>query len=438
MTGLNPAVTVRPHRTAFFGLSWSVATQVVTTAIRVISTMVLTRLLLPEAYALLGTAMVVLTTLDWLSDLGVTPSLVRHPRGAEADWLLVGWWLNLKRGFLISGLVVLLAYPLGAAYHQPEMILVLLALAARPVLFALRSPGVPLLRRQLEYRALFLDELTQVLVGLIVSLTVAWFVPNASAWALVAGTLAGALSGVLMTYWLAPMWPRWCADPEARRELTHFGWGVLLNTLMMAIWLNADRLVAPRYLALETMGLFFVAVNLAFAAESLLGKKLEVYLAMLSRQPAGEQAAWHTAHAWKVTLLLGPILALGINVSPKVVQLLYDPRYANAGILLAALMARLVFRTAGQLDFQFLMASGHLRPAIIANGAGAVVQLLLIIPMLLAFGVYGLLGSLMVTTITVTAVQALLSAELRSGFYKRFALLFLWCAFSLGVTMWLS
>jgi O-antigen/teichoic acid export membrane protein len=120
MTGTLPPPAVRP-RGAAFGLGWSAATQVAGTVVRLASTLLLTRLLAPDAYALLGTAMVVLTTLEWLSDLGVTAALVRHPKGGEAGWLLVGWRLNLHRGVGLAVAAAAAAAPLAAFYQQPDL-----------------------------------------------------------------------------------------------------------------------------------------------------------------------------------------------------------------------------------------------------------------------------------------------------------------------------
>lgn len=213
------APVLAPRRTAKFGLGWSAAAQVGGSAVRLGSTLFLTRLLAPDAYALIGTALVVLTTLEWLSDVGIVPALVRHPDGGRPDWLLTGWWAGLGRGAGLSAVAALAAAPLAAFYHQPELATVMLALAVRPALFALRSPGVPLLRRNLEARALFADELTQAVIGAAAAIAVAAAVPGAGAWALVTGALAGTAAGVVASYWLAPMAPRWHWDRGVARHL---------------------------------------------------------------------------------------------------------------------------------------------------------------------------------------------------------------------------
>lgn len=421
---------VRPTRPrgAAFGLGWSAATQVAGTAVRLASNLLLTRLLAPDAYALLGTAMAVLTTLEWLSDLGVTAALVRHPNGADRGWLLVGWRLNLHRGAVLAAAAAAAAYPLASFYRQPALTGVLIALALRPLLLALRSPAAPLLRRNLEYRALFAEELGQAVVGSATALALAWAAPGVGVWALVAGTLAGAAAGVAVSYVLVPLAPRWHSDAAASRELRRFGWGVLLNTLVMAAWLNVDRLFGPRVLPLEAVGWYAVASTLAAAVEAVLTRKLDVYFSLLSRRPPEDRPSWHRRTSLRTLAWVGPLLCGGAFLAPFAVRVLYDPRYHGAGAVLSVLIARLVFRLAGQLDFQLLLVAGRVRPATVAYLAGGLVNAAAFVPLALGFGAAGVAASAAVSTAVVTAVQCGLAAPLRGGGVGRLGLASGWTA----------
>ena len=426
------AATVSVPRGAGFGLGWSAAAQMVGTVLRLGNTLLLTRLLAPEAYAVIGTALVVLTTLEWLSDLGIIPALVRHPEGTRPDWLLVGWWVALSRGAGLSAVAAVCAVPLAHFYHLPDLAGVMFALALRPALSALRSPAAPVLRRNLENRALFIDEVGQVIVGAAVSIGVAAAYPASGAWALAAGTLAGTLAGVVASYVLAPMRPRWFWDPAIARQLAGFGGAVFLNTLVMAAWLNLDRLVGARLLPPEPIGLYVVAWSLAAAAEAVTTRGLEVYFSLLARRSPEERAEWHDLTADRIARIAGPVLAVGVVISPLVARVLYDSRYLGTGVLLALLLARLLVRVAGQTDFQLLLARGRLRPAILAYGAAAIAQIAMIFPLTAAYGVVGLAFSVLASTVVVTAVQACLAPELGRRAMVRLGVAVVWAAIGLG------
>ncbi|MFO0935867.1 MAG: oligosaccharide flippase family protein [Gemmataceae bacterium] len=408
-------------RSGKFGFGWAAASQLVGLVVKLGSTLILTRLLSPEVYGVIGTAMVVLTTLEWLADLGVVPALLRKPRGGDREWLLVGWWIGLGRGMGLSVACLAMAAPLALWYGKAEMFGVLALLALRPALMALRSPGMPELRRLLEGRKLFVDELMQTVGGTAVAIAYATFVPHAGPGAIVAGTLAGALIGVMVSYWLCPFRPVWYWDKAIAAELIGVGRQILVNTLLMSIWLNLDRLLGPSLMSIEILGLYAVAWNIAAAAEAFMTRGIEVYFSLLIRQHEGAaREEWHQRTAGRIVMFVVPMFAMGVLIAGPFIRTVYDPRYHAAGVILAILLARLAVRLAGQLDFQLLLAGGDLSAATIGYAVGAAIQLVAV-PLLARWGGIGLSAAVLISTIAITAVQIARSAKLRTTAWKRTA-----------------
>lgn len=398
------------------GVGWSALSQGLGMLLRLASNLLLTRLLAPESFGLIGTALAFLTTLEWLSDLGVYPAIIRHPRGDDRDVLSSGWWLILYRGFLLSAVAMLLAWPVSHFYNQPQLAAVLAILALRPALMSLRSPGIPRLKRALNYRAVFFDEFSMTLGGTLVSLlcAVLW----GSVWAIVAGTIAGACVGVVASYILCPELPG-KRDPAICSDLWKFGTQVLLNTLMMALWMNIDRLLGLKLLSDTQMGLYAVAWNLAAVAEMIVTRVCDVHFSMLSRLPDEEsRRVAHDHLMGQLSRWLAPIAAVCICAAPWVIDLLYDDRYAGARGIFLILMCRVLIRGAGQMQFQLLLSENRIRIGTAAYLVALCVQAGCIVPLTRLFGVEGLAISVLLSTICVTATQALLSAR-AAGFELR-------------------
>jgi len=404
------SIAIEARASATRSLGWSSLAQFVGMAVRLASNLILTRMLAPSVYGLFGTAMAVVTTLEWLSDLGVTPALLRHREGASPRFALTGWWMNLGRGLMLAALAAGLAWPLATAYGQPAIGPVLLTLALRPALMALRSPGMPELRRRMDYRSLFFDETAQTISATVVSLTIAAIWP--SLWSIVAGTLVGALVGVVASYRLAPMRPRFLWDAHAAKEIGHLGHQVFVNTLVMALWLNLDRLLGLKLVSDTAMGLYAVAWNLAAMAEGLLTRACDVYYSSLTRE--GSEVDRDHAHRTLVSRVVGlgmPVMALGVIASPFVVGFLYPPAYAGARPLVAILGARLMVRSLGQIEFQSLLSRARVRVATFSYLMALIVQVACLVPMTRAWGVSGLAASAFASTIAVTATQSLILAK---------------------------
>ena len=418
------SATIETHvRKGITSLGWTSTSQFVCLSIRFGSTLLLTRLLAPEIYGLFGTALALITLLEWISDFGVMPSLVRHPKGGTYDYLNTGWWISVSRGSTLTLICCAAAWPLAALNRQPALFPVLLALSLRSVIVAARSPAFPMLRRELKYRSLFFDEVVQITTSTLVTVVLAY--NFRSVWSFVGGTLAGVLAGLVMSYVLFPARPsfRWCR--EAAEDLSKTGRQIYFNTLVAAFWMNFDRLLGLRYLSIEKMGNYTVALNLAVVLDTLVVRSCDVYFAMLSRQVDPEaRARWHAQVLRKVINYVMPLLALGVAMAPNAVKLLYDPRYAEARVLFAYLVARAMIRGVGQLQFQYLLARGQIRSNTFAHGVALVVQSVLFIPFIRLWDVRGLaIANLTASIAYATAQMVFLRMKGEGSYYPLFATL---------------
>ena len=395
------------NRRTWHGIGWMGAAQAVGLVLRLGSNLILSRLLAPEVYGIVGPALAVLMTFEWFSDLGIRPALVREPLGATSAYLLTGWWIGLFRAVILSAVAAALAFPLAGMSGQPDLAAVLVALALLPVLQALRSPGQPALRRQLNYRAVALDEIGQTVVGIAVTLATAWF--DHSVWAVVAGTLAGATAGIVISYVQCPMLPAWCWDRAAGRRLLRVSRQVFVNTFLMALLLNSDRLLGLSLITVEQMGLYAVAWNLAAVLDVLLSRACDVYYSSLSRlvDPALREAL-HERTCRRVASFAMPALALAVALAPWVIRILYDARYMGAGILFALLVARLMVRCMGQIQFQYLLAKAEIRVATVAYGIAILAQAAMLIPLTRHWGAAGLAASALASTTVLTLAQSVI------------------------------
>jgi O-antigen/teichoic acid export membrane protein len=354
-------------------LGWTTVAQFAGLGIRLVSTVVVARFLPPSAYGLLGAAMAAVTMLEWLTDLGIVPGLTRSPNGDRDEWLRTGWSLNFTRGMGLAAVGVAIAWPWAALMRQPDLGPILAALALRPAILALRSPGSLLYRRRMNFKAVAIEEVLQTFVG--ASATLATAVLTGSVWALVAGTLVGAATVVATSYVLAPGRPHFSWNAEALHELRRFGSGVMLNTIAMAMSQNLDRLAGPRVVTIEELGLYSVAANLAAVGEGLLVRMCDVHFAALSRRPIpAEQRAEHARIRRKLWAPFLFFVIAGAVAAPFVVRTLYDDRYRAAGLILSVLLVRLGIRMVTLFEFQRLLAAGILRPATLGYLAAIPIQ----------------------------------------------------------------
>lgn len=345
-------------RAGLSGLSWSYLTHGTQLVVRLGSSLILTRLLLPEAYGIFGPALAVMFFLEFLSDIGLRPAVVRSARGEDPVFLGTAWSVMMVRAVGLSAAALGLAFVLPPLYEMPELHGVMLALSIRPILMAFQNPTLFVLYRRLNYRVPFFLDIGQTLIAVPATILLAWLLGNV--WALVLGLLIGDVARLILSHILCPRapTPRW--DRPAVHELSHFGLSIFVNTLAFGAWVYFDRLAGPRMLSPEEIGLYILAWSLAEALDNLISRGSEVFYSMLSRQADGaERAAFFRRTSRRIAVFLLPGVVLAALVAPWAFKLLYPTKFHGAAILFGMLTARLIMRATSQAQFMYLMMRGE-------------------------------------------------------------------------------
>ncbi|MEC9372779.1 MAG: oligosaccharide flippase family protein, partial [Planctomycetota bacterium] len=108
---------------------WTIGGYAGAQALRLISNLILTRLLLPEHFGLMLIVMVFLQGLQMFSDIGLSPAVVKSDHGDDPVFLNTAWTMQVIRGALLWAAATALAWPAALIYGE-EQLTELLALVA--------------------------------------------------------------------------------------------------------------------------------------------------------------------------------------------------------------------------------------------------------------------------------------------------------------------
>ena len=97
--------------------SWSLAGFALSTAIRFGSSLLMTRLLIPQMFGVMAIAMLVMTGLAMFSDVGLTQNIIQSKRGGDMAYLNTAWTIQIIRGMLLWLLAFCISLALFAANH---------------------------------------------------------------------------------------------------------------------------------------------------------------------------------------------------------------------------------------------------------------------------------------------------------------------------------
>jgi O-antigen/teichoic acid export membrane protein len=397
-------------RKGISGVGWSTLGQIVEMAVRIVQTIIMSRLLRPDDYAVLLLAMVILTTLEWFSDLGVLQALMRHPEGMTERYLMTGWTINVVRGAILSAIVLVIAGPAAWINGLPILAPVLAAVGLISMLQAMKTPDFPSLQHDMNFRALFFIRVAGTLVNAAVTIGVGYL--THSVWAMVAGILTGTLATVLVSYLVSPRRPEMAWDREAVGEIAAVTAQVMPNTVAMAMLQNTMRLVALPLglISLTDLGLFGQATTLAGAGEAFLTSGTGVYFSMLCRiRNEDERQRWHQRAMLAVSLTLMPAVGCISLAGPWVVRLLYEPQWHNSGVPLSIMICRVMAKIIGQIQYQNLVVRSRIRFTTLSYLAAWAAEVALLVIFREQMGLIGLALLSLASAMVQTLVQATLA-----------------------------
>src|SRR5262245_13235865 len=94
---------------------WSFSGYGVSLAIRLVSNLIMTRLLAPEMFGVMAIASTVIVGLSMFSDLGLRQNIVQSRRGHEPVYLNTVWAIQIIRGIAIFSISLLVCATLMEA-----------------------------------------------------------------------------------------------------------------------------------------------------------------------------------------------------------------------------------------------------------------------------------------------------------------------------------
>jgi O-antigen/teichoic acid export membrane protein len=353
---------------------WSLAGHALRQVLRFGTSLLMTRLLVPEMFGVMAIAMMVMMGLALFSDLGLRQNVVQSPRGGDPSFLNTAWVAQIFRGFAIGALAVLAGVALALAAHM-GMVPQDSAYAADVLPYVVAALGIGAIvsgfdsTKALEAsRHLALGRLTQIdlvsqLAGITMMLSFAMI--QRSVWVLVAGSIATSVVRMLLTHtWLPGVRNRFHWEGTAIREIIHFGKWIFLSSILSFLGSASDQLILGALVNAPTLGIYSIAILLLNAIEQIVMKLTgDVAFPALSEvareRPSDLRRTLYRFHFPMAAISYGFAGLLAFS-APAIVGLLYDSRYADAGWMLQILALALV-AVPGRVHAMCLLALGQSR-----------------------------------------------------------------------------
>lgn len=377
---------------ALEGAWWTIVGYGVQQALRFGSNIVLTRLLVPDAFGLMTLTSVFIMGLEMLSDVGVGPAIIQSKRGDEPKLLDTAWTVQIIRGFALFALAIAISWPASKIYGEPALAALVAAAGAGIAIRGFTPTRVHTLNRHVLLGRLTLFELLTSALGVLVTITAAWIMR--SVWALLIGTIIGDIARLAFSFMLLPGHRhRFRIDHDSVHEIVRVGRWVIASTALTFGVGQLDRLTMGRLLSVRELGVYSIAFLMVNAVVSL-GRTVgsRVLFPLLAETIRDEPARLYLRlRAARCTWILPTVAVLLVLAvwGDWAIELLYPVNYQDAGWMLRILAAGAIPAVISQASGVLWPALGEFRMITVLMG----VQLpVLFGAMLLGHSLYGVMG----------------------------------------------
>jgi O-antigen/teichoic acid export membrane protein len=338
--------------------------------LRLLSSIVLTRLLYPEAYGIVTMVSSVAFVVEMLSDVGVMRLMVRHERAEDQTFINTMWTIRLARGALNAMIVFLVAPWLAELYGEPALAGALRLFAPWFLLYGLESMSFPLAVRRQRVRWVNYTELLATVGSTIFTIAVSYV------WRDHRGMILGMLvnralmSGASWLFYRSER-PRLQFDRSVARESVDTSRYTVPSSIVTLLISQFDKFIFLKLFNMQLLGLYGLAGNIGGPIEGLVNKITRSVLyprcaAAFRRDPATVRETYYAENAKLMAFILFLPAALA-GASEFLVHVLYDARYAYAWVILQAFAVRSVLGALASLAENLIVATDTLQPLLVAN-----------------------------------------------------------------------
>ena len=362
---------------------------------RVISSLVLTRILLPAYFGEMILVSTLIMGINLLSDVGLSPSVIQSPRGDDPLFLNTAWTIQALRGVTLWLVSFLICKPLSLYYHDRSLIYLLPVLALSTLLSGFNNTNLLTLARHMGVRRLFAIDGSTSLITLIATIAWAWKWP--SVWAIVGGQIIGTIYRLALSH-MSSITPgiknQFAWDKESVHSIVHFGKWIMLGTAFFFFASQADRLILGRLISLTLLGIYGIAYQISDIPRQVLlslgSRVFYPFIAKIIHLPLPEFREKFLRYRFLVLLAGGALLSVMVVWGNLLILKLYDSRYHQGNwmipILAAGLWQTLLYQTTAPVLFSL----GKARYNAIGNAAYCV---FIVSAIFVGFHLRGMLGA---------------------------------------------
>lgn len=239
---------------------WQTSISLTINSLTFLRSIILARLLPPEAFGLMGMTLIVIRGVEVFTTTGFAPALIQRKGGFD-EAAPTAFSLLTIRGVVIALLMIPMAFGMAEFFDEPALEAMIAVTGASFVFTGLSNIQVVGRHRELDFRLVAYMEQATAILSFVVTIAVAYWIR--SAWALVVGFVIAAVFKFVFSYLFIPGKPRFEMDRKIAKELFAYGKFVAGANILFYTASQIDSMAIGKLMDAEQLGYYVIAFTLA-------------------------------------------------------------------------------------------------------------------------------------------------------------------------------
>lgn len=341
------------------GLFWKFSERFASQLISMIVSIILARLLLPSEYGTVALVTIFITIADVFVNDGFGTALIQKKDADNLDFSTV-FYFGIVFSFGLYFILFFIAEVVAAFYDMPILCPVLRVLSLRVPIGAINSVQQAYVSRNMLFRRFFYSTIGGTVASAVVGIAMAYL--GFGVWALVFQYLSNTIAGTIVL-WCTVKWrPDKAFSFQRLKQLYHYGWKLLVQSLMVNVYSNLRSLVIGKVyttddLAFYNRGSYFpnlIVVNV----DSAMGAAL--FPAMAKEQSSTNKVKNITKKSTRLSsYVMSPLLIGFAACSTAFVRVVLTDKWLPMVPYLVIICINLLFRPAQSSALQAIKSMGR-------------------------------------------------------------------------------
>lgn len=290
------------------GFIWRFAERCGAQGVQFVVSVILARLLVPEAFGTISLMMVFINILSVFIDSGMGSALIQKKDADDLDFSTVFYFNLFMCSFMY--LILFLYAPLIAEFYNNSELTLLVRVIGLSLFFSgVKSIQQAYVFKNMLFKKFFFSTLIGTIISAVVGITVAY--KGYGVWALISQNLTNSVIDMIIIWCLVKWRPKWMFSFERLKGLFSYGWKLLASALLDTGYNQLRTLIIGKVYSTADLAYYTKANNFPSIIITNVNSSIDSVLlpSMSSVQDSVESVKGMTRRAMKTsTYVMAPLL----------------------------------------------------------------------------------------------------------------------------------